>query len=457
MPERKTIQEYLAAVEEQIRWKRARPVVALELKRHLEDQRDAFAEEGSAPEEAERLAVEEMGDPVSVGTELDRIHRPRPQWGLLLLTVALAVTGALLRVLLERAGVFSHIYAADPVRTAAALLLGTACLLGAYFLDYTWLVRHAGVVYVGTLLLTGAGLLLTPRYSGGRNYYAGYLVLLFPVVYAAWLYICRGKGWKGILLAALGGVLLAALTVVVPTTAGLLTLLLAGFALMVCAAGMDWFGVGRKKTVKATLGVTAALAIFSIWRGGLSLAERLTQLLHPELDASGAGYLSMSVKTSLGLSHLLGSADRETVSPYALGVLDWPQDFLLSEMVYKLGWLPFLALAAAIAALLVWLFRRCLRQRNQAGRLIALAVVMTLTIQAVFSLFMNMGYIIVANVCMPLLGGNLHTVIDMALIGLALSVFRGSSIVRESCPESTAPSMGEGRWPHWLAAPFRNI
>ena len=57
MPERKTIQEYLEIVEEQIRWKRARPVVSLELQRHLEDQRDAFAEAGTVPEEAERLAV----------------------------------------------------------------------------------------------------------------------------------------------------------------------------------------------------------------------------------------------------------------------------------------------------------------------------------------------------------------------------------------------------------------
>lgn len=430
MPERKTIQDYLTMVEEQIRWKRAKPVVTLELRRHLEDQRDAFSEEGNTPEEAEHLAVEEMGDPVAVGTELDRIHRPRPQWGLLLLTVALAVAGALLRVLLEQAGAVSHLYASDPGRTAAALLLGTACLLGVYFLDYTWLVRHAGLMYVGTLLLTGACLLLTPRYAGGRNYYTGYLVLLFPVVYAAWLYICRGKGWKGILLAILGGVPLAALDVIVPATAGLLILLLTGFALMLCAAGMDWFGVGRKKTAGAALGVTAALAIFAIWLGGRSMAERLTQTLHPELDAAGTGFLPMSVKTSLGLSRLLGSAIQEPVSPDTLGVPDWPQDLLLSEMIYKLGWLPFLALAAAIAALLVWLFRRCLRQRNQAGRLIALAVVMTLSIQAVFSLITNMGYIVV-SACMPLLGGNLHTVIDMALIGLALSVFRGGAIVRE--------------------------
>lgn len=79
MSECNTIQAYLDAVAEQIRWKRAKPVVLSELERHLEDQRDTFASEGCA--NAEQLAVEEMGDPVSVGAELDRIHRPKPQWG----------------------------------------------------------------------------------------------------------------------------------------------------------------------------------------------------------------------------------------------------------------------------------------------------------------------------------------------------------------------------------------
>ena len=56
MPE--TIQAYLEAVQAQIRWKRARPVVLRELERHLEDQRDDLLKEGKSPEEAERLAVE---------------------------------------------------------------------------------------------------------------------------------------------------------------------------------------------------------------------------------------------------------------------------------------------------------------------------------------------------------------------------------------------------------------
>ena len=93
-----TIWTYLNTVQEQIRWKRARQVVVRELGQHLDDQRDAFIEEGKSVEEAERLAVEEMGDPVSVGTELDRIHRPKPQWGLLTTTLVLALLGGFLRV-----------------------------------------------------------------------------------------------------------------------------------------------------------------------------------------------------------------------------------------------------------------------------------------------------------------------------------------------------------------------
>ena len=99
-----TIREYLDTVQEQIRWKRARPVVARELEQHLNDQRGAFLEEGNTPETAERLAVEEMGDPVTVGTELDRVHRPKPQWWLLTATIALALLGGFLRVWLTASG-----------------------------------------------------------------------------------------------------------------------------------------------------------------------------------------------------------------------------------------------------------------------------------------------------------------------------------------------------------------
>lgn len=91
------VQAYLKTVQEQIRWKRARPVLALELEQHLADQTEAFQAEGQDKDTAVRLALEDMGDPVELGAELDRVHRPRTQWGLLGLTMALAAVCGFLR------------------------------------------------------------------------------------------------------------------------------------------------------------------------------------------------------------------------------------------------------------------------------------------------------------------------------------------------------------------------
>ena len=148
MQEHKTIRSFLDVVAEQIRWKRARPVVTAELERHLEDQRDAFEEEGL--ENAEELAVREMGDPVAVGTELDRVHRPKPQWGMIALTVIFALAGVLLRIFLT-AGWKEEYMAVNPIRALVAFGVGCIALLAGYLLDYSRLSRHAGKIYIGVL------------------------------------------------------------------------------------------------------------------------------------------------------------------------------------------------------------------------------------------------------------------------------------------------------------------
>ena len=188
--EPKTIAAYLETVATQIRWKRARPMVTLELAQHLEDQRDALAAEGY--ENAEELAVQEMGDPVAVGAELDRIHRPKPQWGLLALTVLLALAGVMLRIGLT-ANWAAYSLAVDPSKTILAFVFGCGALLFGYFVDAAFLGRHGNAIYWGTLLVSITVLLLSQRISG-LFYYLRYVELCFPVIYGFWLYTCRKKG-----------------------------------------------------------------------------------------------------------------------------------------------------------------------------------------------------------------------------------------------------------------------
>ena len=428
-----TIKAYLDTVQEQIRWKRARPVVVRELEQHLTDQRDAFLEEGNVPGEAERLAVEEMGDPVSVGTELDRIHRPKPQWGLLTATLALALLGGFLRVWLTDSGADTY-ENISLFRTAVSLALGTACLLGAYFLDYTWLTRHAAGVYVGALILGVLSLWLSPV-RNHVSYYTRYVVLIYPTVYAVWLYHCHGKQWKGFFLAIFGTIPLAFVGLQAPYLLGVLLLMASAFVLLLAAAGTDWFSVGRGKTAAVVLGLAGAIVggvAWQVWKNDW-YQERLLMFLHPELDPLGSGYQAMSVRKALSISQWLGKGSwSESIShyPFERTVPDWSLDFLLTTVIYKLGWLPFFLLVLAVAGLLLWLLWKCLHQRNQAGRLVALSVVVPLALQTVFSVVQNLGYILF-SASMPLVTGNLPTIVTMSLIGLALSVFREDSIARE--------------------------
>ena len=156
--------------------------------------------------------------------------------------------------------------------------------------------------------------------------------------------------------------------------------------------------------------------------------------LHPELDPLGNGYQAMSVRKALSVSQWVGMgnwSETGSIFPFERSVPAWTLDFLPTTVIYKLGWLPFLLLVLAVAGLLLWLLWKCLRQRNQAGRLVALSVVVPLALQTVFSVMQNLGYILF-SASMPLVTGNLPTVVTMGLIGLALSVFREEPIAREN-------------------------
>lgn len=434
------IRGYLDTVSDQIRWKRARAVVVRELETHLEDQRDEFQAEGHSPEEAERLAVEEMGDPAAVGTDLDRLHQPRPQWGMLALTLALLLVGGWLRYSLTRVGEFWY-DDLDPLRCALSVVVGAAVLIGSYFLDVSRLLRWAKWVYIGAVAAGVLSLHLSPNVNNA-SYFTRYVVLFYPAAYAFWLYDCRGKGWQGLLAAVAGGIPLAAIGVEAPFLQGVIQLLVIGCFLLLLAIWMGWFTVPRRQGLAAVGGLAAAMAGAVLWmllRAGFG-AARIQILLHPETDPMGAGYQSIMAQRVLEASRLVGeggdlSIRTNTVQgmqlPPEMMLPEWNHDFLPTTMVYKLGWLPYLLLLAVLAALFLWMLRRCAYQRSQSGKLLALAVVGTLAVQSVFAVVLNLGFVLF-TAQLPLVTGNLHSVVDCALIGLALSAFRSESILRDA-------------------------
>ena len=68
--------EYLQIVTKQIRFRFDRNAIETELNQHLNDSMEDLMAEGFCKEDAERIAVEQMGDPVETGKALNQEHHP---------------------------------------------------------------------------------------------------------------------------------------------------------------------------------------------------------------------------------------------------------------------------------------------------------------------------------------------------------------------------------------------
>ena len=111
------VYEYLDQVEKQIRQEAVRKEIRTELGQHIEDQADFYQESGMSRAEAVERAVEDMGDPVETGVQLDMVHQPQLDKKLMLAVAILLAVEAILQIFY-----YLRIERQPPVLSAAAMI-----------------------------------------------------------------------------------------------------------------------------------------------------------------------------------------------------------------------------------------------------------------------------------------------------------------------------------------------
>ena len=101
-----TQSEYLEIVKEQIRQKQMQEELAEELGCHIEDQAEVYRSLGYPVEKAMEKAVEDMGDPVETGVQLDLVHQPKLDKKLLGIFLLIWFIGGLLRYIAWSMGTY---------------------------------------------------------------------------------------------------------------------------------------------------------------------------------------------------------------------------------------------------------------------------------------------------------------------------------------------------------------
>lgn len=437
-----TFIQFAHTAAEQLRWKKARPLVGDELLTHLCDQRDALMAGGMDEAAATAESLRLTGDPYEIGTELDRVHRPKTPAALFVLAAAIALSGLAFTVLLSFA---DDTFAPFITRQCVALLLGTAAMLAAYFLDFTLLghfalplalVFHTALILFSLLPIGGFWFF---RYSYvSTSLLLRCLTLLLPLMFAVLLYALRGRRGLGIFAAFVCLMMQCVFCLRIPSLLDLGFLFLCDGALLIFCARNSWFGLGKKSETLLTALPLAACIAWGLVLGANWFARQITIAMDPYPYVDGSGYLTVVLRELLENAKWIGQGGAGPHSAKHLahhlgyGMVDL-QDHALTLLVHRCGWLALIALVALLAALLVLAFQHCRRQESMLARLVSYSVLLSFTAQAVSYLCCDLTLIpISGGVAFPFFTFGIKTILlDMAQLGFLLSTLRVGSVVRD--------------------------
>ena len=418
------IERYLETAGAQVRWKRVRPALERELRTHLEEQTEAYLAEGMDEDAAEAEAVRQMGDAEAVGLALDAVHQPKRQTAILLFAGLAIALGMYLRA--EFTG-SSYAFA------LASGVLACGVLFGGYYLDYRRLSRYAWYIY-GAVLVLGAVCVYQTRLNPGGPYVLGtsvgdtseYAALLYPAAYALAVYALRGK--KGGFWLSLAALAPFAPLLLLDRYGKLMYRIVfaAGAAVVLLSAiRMELFRV-KKNWARALVWVLLVLAIAGLlYMDSQQYHNFSNWYLSPAGLREWRAIMEEYHRNSSTVSALLARGELAEANR-------------LGRLVGVPAWVWLAMLYAPQAVLLVILLLRAAKLQNPLGRMLCTPAGVLLTMRmtlgllyqaAIFPLFMPL----------PFISGNLYTVMDAALLGLALSTLR-----QAACPEPAPCSARPG-------------
>jgi len=406
------VNQYVDMVCGQIKAKKVHSNISKEIACHIEEQKDAYLRDGIDEENAVKKAVAEMGDPVSVGQQLNKLHKPISEKSIISLTLLLVAVGLFVQFLINDGNSgFSRFFIYTPI--------GLAALTATFFCDYSFIGKYSKYIFgffaVACIILY----FIFGRYGNAGVYY---LSLLFIPVLSGVLYGFRGHGYISVIASVLFYVLFGFFFLSSNAPSAFLQISCAFFVLITIAIFKRWYNVKR-----AAAFIIAYSPIF-IWISFISISGKLTQILSLRQTGTNNGYMSMWIKSLIENSKIIGQGVpvNSNVLPNA------STNFTLTYIIFNYGIAVGIAVIILASLLIYRMFRASFRQRTSLGFIVSFSATLAFTLQVILFILVNLGYDYIPVNSMPLISNNgFGIVINMVLIGLILSAFRNTNLVFE--------------------------
>ncbi|EDO1182425.1 TPA: FtsW/RodA/SpoVE family cell cycle protein [Listeria innocua] len=407
-------EEYLGKVIAKVKSKQAHSMIKKELSNHLEELSHSFQKRGLSIEDANKKAIQEMGDPSTVGKNMNQLHKPRMDWLLIALFILLAGIG-FLPLMSDVVSPNSFFIKKQIVWLALAIL----ALIGFLFFDYRklkdlWMYFYAAALilfftsfFVGTTL-TGGGIWLS--FGGIMINGPAICLYLFLIAWAGiFTKVTDFKGWKKLV----GLLILFWLPVIFYI---ILSQFVFSIIYFLCVLVMYIFYYRRNQfAIKVVLGNLLVGIIF----------------ISTMILKFSSSYLSdnlISVKAILSQAGWFGKGLHNNLT-----IPEAHTDFVFPFLVYSFGWVFGIFLCLLLLVFILRISLNAFKTKDLFGRLLTIGGAVLFTVPAFWNILMGLGIVPIMVVPLPFISyGGSMLLVYAALLGLILNVYRRKDIVEST-------------------------
>lgn len=421
----KKIQDYISDVCLQVRFRDVHQDVKLELEAHIQEIAEEHIALGFSQMEAIDKAIAQMGDADIIGKQLNEVHKPKPEWSVLLFSFLFINIGLITMYFIQKQDLLRYDIQIFE-KSLFFSLMSLIFIVGLYFFDYRKLERYSKHIYLGTLLILIFTILWGNQVNGSRCWlslgpfnvnFVAISPLLFIVALAG---IFNKWDWNST-LKLLQGLALSIVPLILILRAPSFST--GGIYAIACMVLMIISGAKFKRIILIS-GSFISILLLPLITETYRL-QRLVDFLNSAGDPQGGGYLNIQLSKVLSYSGLLGQG--LTFDSRILPEIH--TDFIFAFITYTFGWIASILLITFVVVFLVRIAFIARQVKINYAKLLISGFVSILAVQFLWNIFMNLGLLPISGVGLPFISySGSQLIINAATVGIISSIYRRKNV-----------------------------
>ena len=430
------IKHFLDRVCNEIKYEPVKSSISEELKLHIQEIKEDYQNQGIEEKEAEEI-----------GKKLNKIHKPKLDWKLLMLIAILMGFGLVVSILKQSTMNNSYIES-----TIIYMIIGIILSIGVYFFDYRKIKKYSNVIYaIASIVII---LSIISKYTvNGVGYIKIFNINIFSPTIAVPLYLLAFIGFivnydnnkvinikiinkqivinKHLIKIIVGSIVSLYLMIIIPSFTNAVIL---GISYLIIVT--EKIVIDKENCIKKILILYGSLLILMSFIILLIILrypyifDRIITSFNPEIDQNDSGWIGMLQKDILENSKLIGEADTKVISGNSDYMIINESNFTFIYLLGKTGILVAGLLVCTIILTSIKLIINAKIVKEQYGKYLIIGISTLYIVQSFATILMNVNMGIQTNVNLPFVTyGSVYFIVNILTIAIIFSVYRRKDII----------------------------